>query len=147
MLAQDRAKELNRPLIVIGDPHNGFACSLFGKAYEGGDKMIDLFPCPKCMDDPNTIKGDLIEELESLEPDSCVIYTSCVLEYVPQIDEAIEQIERVAGSYENIFCVHVQPYCLTAYIYPYKFITKHSALLHVISKAPPYNKEFIYKSL
>jgi hypothetical protein len=146
-LAKKRAKALGKPLIVIGDPHNGLGCTIWGPKYDLGDVMIDLFPCKKCEKNKKTIKADMTEALKKFGSNSAVIYTSCVLEYVPEVEEAIAEIERVAGSHKNIFAVHVQPYCLTAFSYPYpKSIINHDGPSRVFLLAPPEYPKFVYKN-
>lgn len=147
LLAKKRAKETGRPLIVIGDPHNGFGTNMLGVSYGIGDYMIDMFPCKKCLKSPNTFAQDLIEALKTFKSDSCVIYTSCVLEFVPDMEGSIAEIFRVAGHHTNVFVVHIQPYCPVAYGYlcP-KSIIKHDGSRRVIKLAPPEFPTFIYKN-
>jgi ubiquinone/menaquinone biosynthesis C-methylase UbiE len=46
-----------------------------------------------------------------------VIFVSCVLEYVNNIDETIKELYRVSGSKDNLFVVCVNDKSLAAYIY------------------------------
>ncbi len=46
------------------------------------------------------------------------MFVSCVLEYVPDLEAALAEIARIAGSAENVFIVNVQPWTLTARLYP-----------------------------
>jgi len=110
--AQARAKELNKPLMVIGDPNNGDASKLHGAAYGCGDVCVDLTGCPHC---PNTIKAKLPNGLENIEDDSHVVFLSYVLEYVDDVERVIEEIKRVGG--ENVYALTLSPYQLTSYIY------------------------------
>lgn len=110
--AQARAKELNKPLMVIGDPNNGDSSKLLGARYGCGDVCVDLTGCPQC---PNTIKAKLPNGLEGTEDNSHVVFLSYVLEYVDDYKNAIEEIKRVGG--ENVYALTLSPYQLTAYLY------------------------------
>ena len=46
-IAQEKSKQTNKPLIVIGDPCNGFWNSIF-KTYNHGDLCLDINGCNKC---------------------------------------------------------------------------------------------------
>ena len=45
---------------------------------------------------------------------SAVVFVSCVLDYVADIDAALREISRIASSADNVFVVTVQPWTLTA---------------------------------
>ena len=45
--AQARARELGRPLVVVGDPHAGAWTSMM-PAYGCGDTCVDINGCPGC---------------------------------------------------------------------------------------------------
>lgn len=113
-----RSKKINKPLIVIGDPYYGKGSrfyNMFMKGYECGDVTVDLTGCPLC---PNGIKNDILSYLKSIKEDNTnVIFISCVLEYVDDIENVIKEINRVAGSSDNIFIVSVNKYTLAAYFY------------------------------
>jgi hypothetical protein len=47
-----------------------------------------------------------------------VVFVSCVLEYVGDLPAALREIQRIAGDLENIYIVTVQPWTLTASLYP-----------------------------
>lgn len=116
-LAKQRAKQLKKPLIVIGDPYNGKASrfySKFYKTYDCGDETVDLTGAPRC---PNGIKNDIYSYLKSKPQNYGVIFVSCVLEYVDNIDETIKELYRVSGSKDNLFVVRVNDKSLAAYIY------------------------------
>jgi hypothetical protein len=49
---------------------------------------------------------------------SVVVFISCVLEYVGDLPAALREIQRIAGDLENIYIVTVQPWTLTASLYP-----------------------------
>ncbi len=115
MAAMERAVTLNRRLVVIGDPDAGFHTRL-ARAYGCGDICVDLNGCPKC---PMTVVADITKgPIPELAPDSAVVFVSCVLEYVPDLDAALAEIARIAGGADNVFIVNVQPWTLTARLYP-----------------------------
>ena len=91
MSAMERAVALGRRLVVIGDPDAGMHT-----------RVADI------------TKGPIPE----LAADSSVVFVSCVLEYVPDLEAALTEIARIAGSADNVFIVNVQPWTLTARLYP-----------------------------
>ena len=114
-LAVDRATALGRPLVVIGDPDGGMHTRLL-RAYGCGDVCVDLSGCPKC---PMTIVADITKgPTPGIADDSSVVFVSCVLEYVTDLPAALAEIARMAGRPENVFIVTVQPWTLTARLYP-----------------------------
>ena len=115
MSAMERAAALGRRLVVIGDPDAGMHTRL-ARAYGCGDVCVDLNGCPKC---PMTIVADITKgPVPELAADSSVVFVSCVLEYVPDLEAALAEIARIAGSADNVFIVNVQPWTLTARLYP-----------------------------
>jgi len=50
--------------------------------------------------------------------DSAVVFVSCVLEYVSDPEAALHELRRMAGSPDNLFLVLVEPWTLTAVLYP-----------------------------
>lgn len=135
-LAKQRSIELSKPLVVIGDPTNGGGSKLWGKTYSGGDYCIDLTGCPNEKQSIN-IKGDVVQSLrENFKDNSSVIYVSCVLEYVENIEECISELKRVAG--DNMFIVTVSPYCLMSRFYFMK-LGDVSLSKNIIYSAPPYS--------
>ena len=113
--AIERAAALGRRLVVIGDPDAGMHTRLL-RAYGCGDVCVDLNGCPKC---PVTVVADITRgPIPDLADDSAVVFVSCVLEYVGDLDAALREIARIAGSPDNVFVVNVQPWTLTARLYP-----------------------------
>lgn len=110
-----RASELSRPLVVVGDPDAGAHTRLL-RAYGCGDLCVDLRGCPRCevMQAADLTQG----ALRGVADDSAVVYVSCVLEYVVDPEAALRELYRMAGSPENLFLVLVEPYSLTAALYP-----------------------------
>ena len=110
-----RASELGRPLVVVGDPDAGAHTRLV-RAYDCGDLCIDLHGCPKCqvMQAADLTAGPV----PGVSDDSAVVYVSCVLEYVSTLEAALRELNRMAGSPDNLFLVFVDPWSLTAALYP-----------------------------
>ncbi len=113
--AARRAAELGRPLVVIGDPDAGAHTRLV-RAYGCGDLCIDLHGCPKCrvMQAADLTQGPV----PGVADDSAVVYVSCVLEYVADPAAALGELFRMAGTPENLFIVFVDPWSMTAALYP-----------------------------
>ena len=86
------------------------------RAYDCGDLCVDLHGCPRC---PVVQAADLTAgPVPGVAADSAVVFVSCVLEYVADIDTAIAELQRMAGSPDNLFIATVQPWTLTAALYP-----------------------------
>ena len=113
--AARRAAELRRPLVVVGDPDAGAHTRLF-RAYDCGDLCIDLHGCPSCqaMQAADLTAGPV----PGIADDSAVVFVSCVLEYVSDPETALRELNRMAGSPDNLFLVFVEPWSLTAALYP-----------------------------
>lgn len=105
-LAKKEAERLGRPLVVIGAPDGGVT-----SGYDCGDVTIDLqsSACPK------SIQADITKRIP-LDDDSAVVFVSCVLEYVGDYEAAMREICRVSGG--HFYIVRVEPWTLTAYLYP-----------------------------
>lgn len=92
-LQGNNQKKINKPLIIVGDPHNGQGSYINAKLLMQGygyevmedEILIDLFPCKICKTKTNTMQGDLLEMLKGLKSDKFVIYVCLTLEYVPYI--------------------------------------------------------------
>jgi len=140
--AENRAIAIKKPLLVYGDPYNGKGSKLLNKFIKGygcGDETVDLTGCPKCK---NGVKSDMLEHLKTKESNSQVIFVSCVLEYLDNIEEVFKEMIRVSGGIENIFVVTVNQFSLFAYIYQ---DGNHSS--KNIIYAPPKFKNLSYKKL
>lgn len=113
--AARRALDLGRPLVVVGDPHAGAHTSLM-PAYGCGDLCIDLRGCPRC---ESYRAADITRgPIAGIADDSAVVFVSCVFEYVDDLEAARREIWRIAGDPTNVFAVTVQPWTLTAALYP-----------------------------
>ena len=73
--------------------------------------VIDIEPSA-C---PNFVQADICKKIP-LADNSAVIFVSCVLEYVSDVDAAMKELMRVSGG--NLFVARVEPWTLTAYLYP-----------------------------
>lgn len=116
--AKKRAKETGKKLLVIGDPYNGIASKSTGIDYSCGDVCIDLTGCPMC---PESIKGRLEDTIGKLNLDEYVVYISCVLEYVDDLEYINKFLDKV--NKKDLFVVNVEWYSFMAWFYPY-FLTK-----------------------
>jgi hypothetical protein len=111
--AVKRATELQRPLVVVGDPDAGLHTRIV-RAYGCGDVCVDLSGCPAC---PTALAADITKPLP-FPDNSVVVFVSCVLEYVGDLEAAYRELLRVAGDPKNLFVVTVQPLTFTATLYP-----------------------------
>lgn len=103
------AAKLNRPLVVVGAPDGGVTAG-----YGCGDIVVDLKETVLC---PRSIQADVTKKLP-MKDNSAVVFVSCVLEYVDNLDAAMCELLRVAGSKDRLFIVRVEPWTATAYLYP-----------------------------
>ena len=86
------------------------------RAYGCGDLCVDLRGCPLCQ---VVQVADLTAgPVPGVADDTAVVFVSCVLEYVRDAAAAVRELRRMAGSPENLFAVSVQPWTLTASLYP-----------------------------
>jgi hypothetical protein len=115
--AKERAKKTGKKLLVIGDPHNGIASKTTGCDYGCGDVCLDLTGCPNC---PVSIKGRLEDTIGTINLDEHIVFISCVLEYVDDLDFIKNHLDKMDQN--DLFVVNVEWYSLMAYFYPY-FIT------------------------
>src|SRR5271165_1020720 len=96
--AASLAKQLNKPLVVIGAPDLG---STPGPGT--GDLIVDIRPSKYS----NSIVCDITKGIP-LADNSCVVFVSCVLEYVNDYTSAAQEIQRVSGG--NYFIATVEPW-------------------------------------
>lgn len=122
--AEALAKRLGKPLVVVGAPDLG-ATSGPGC----GDLVIDIAPS-RC---PNSIQADICKQIP-LADDSCVVFVSCVLEYVDDAEAAMRELQRVSGG--NLYVCRVEPWTLTAYLYPGAKRTLKRDVLPTLSLPP-----------
>jgi hypothetical protein len=154
-LARRQSRETGRPLVIVGDPHNGIGSAFYkriignyGYEVDSEDILIDLHPCEVCRHNPRVYAMDLQEALKRLPDDSAVIFVSCTLEYIPDIRGCIVELGRVSGSTANLYINHIQTNTLTSYFYvgTYLFPGCYKTL-HRIFKAPPYHPTIVYETI
>ena len=114
-VAARRASKLHRPLVVVGDPDSGAHTRLY-RAYGCGDLCVDINGCPLCK--VVQVADITAGPVPGIADDSAVVFVSCVLEYVGDAAAAVAELRRIAGSPENFFDVSVQPWTITAALYP-----------------------------
>jgi hypothetical protein len=125
------ASSLGRPLVVVGAPDGGVTAG-----YGCGDVTIDLAETSSC---PHYLRADITQQIP-LASDSAVVFVSCVLEYVSNVDAALCELLRVAGSPARLFVVRVEPWTLTALLYPGAKRTIAEGQLPATCPAPPLPK-------
>ena len=113
--AARRAALLQRPLVVVGDPDAGAHTRII-RAYGCGDLCVDINGCPLCK--VVQVADITAGPVPGVADDSAVVFVSCVLEYVGDAAAAVHELRRMAGSPDNLFDVSVQPWTLTAALYP-----------------------------
>lgn len=100
------AKAFNRLLVVVGAPDRGVT-----GGYPCGDVTLDI-GSSTC---PHHLQVDITKGLPFAD-DSVVVFVSCVLEYVDELDAAMLELRRVSGG--RLWIARVEPWTLTAYLYP-----------------------------
>ncbi len=129
-LAKERSLFTNKPLLVVGDPYNGIASIITGVDYDCGDICADITGCPKC---PKTLKIKL-EDLVDYDLSKYIIYISCVLEYVDDIEKITNKLNQL--NKDDLYIVTVESYSLMAYFYPY-FLTNEQPPRNIITSTKP----------
>lgn len=111
-----RSHQTGKPLLVIGNPIGGATDRLIGESHGKGDICVDITGCGE---GSGNYKMKAHELLMNIPSDSCIIYSSMVLEYIEpdEIDKTIRQIKRVAGNKDNIFLIFIQQHSLNPYYY------------------------------
>lgn len=112
--ARAHSQRTGRPLLVVGDPDAGLHTALY-RAYGCGDVCVDLADCPKC---PRSHGVDLCADKIPLPNNGAIVFVGCTLEYVPAMEPAWRELLRVSGGPDAIYMATVQPWCLTAWLYP-----------------------------
>lgn len=110
--ARARARELGLPLIVVGAPRTGGVNPIFVD-YGCGELCLDLVGCEGC---EATMAGRLEDTLPLLPARRAVVFVSCTLEYVDDVELVWRELRRVAG--DELFVVTVEPWTLTAFFWP-----------------------------
>jgi hypothetical protein len=123
-----------KSLIVVGSPDRNLINTLVGRDYDCGDLCIDERGCPKCA---VQAVGDLLTVLPMLPSNSAVIFVADRLEYVDNMPAVLAELQRVSGG--DLFIVRVEPWTLTAFLYP--------GAKRRIFKAPPSADYVSWKAL
>lgn len=110
--AQARARELGKPLVVVGAPSGGFV-NILSTDYGCGDLCVDLEGCEGC---ERAAAGRAEDVLPFIPDGSAVVFVSCTLEYVDDVDLVWRELRRIAGT--DVFVVGVEPWSLTAFFFP-----------------------------
>jgi hypothetical protein len=115
--AKDKAKELNRELIVIGAPGGGFWNKVI-RGYGGEPKTPDG-KCPYICLDMNDCPGEVCSKkynlddtaLSEYEDDKYVVFESRCIEFSKGAEEAFDNAYRMSGGWlysvsspKSIFC-------------------------------------------
>jgi hypothetical protein len=79
--------------------------------YGCGDVSVDLADS-SC---PIHKRADITKRLP-FDDNSAVVFVACVLEYVDDYEAAMRELQRVSGG--QLYIVRVEPWTLTAYLYP-----------------------------
>lgn len=132
-LAQFRARDTGKRLIVVGDPDAGLINRFLGRDYDCGELCLDTKGCLSCS---NYGTGRIEDALTDLESNSAVIYVSMKLESVNDMDKALRELDRVAGG--DVYVVTVPPWTLTSLFYP--------GSRRQITKAPPDDGQFEWRA-
>lgn len=107
-MAQRKARETGKLLLVIGDPCPPWSNNYFwGAGYEGGDICIDANGAPTANGDESCkVQGWLPECLRHIPNNSVVIFESEVIIYIPhdKIALAMFEFKRISGG--DIYACH-----------------------------------------
>jgi hypothetical protein len=114
--AKQRAAELGRPLIVLGDPDASVLNHFLGRSWQCGDICIDPKGCGGCIGGEE-VQADPIQYLSTLGDNSAVIFDGgSTITTVENGVALAEQMQRVAGP--NVFISADGPWTLTAFLAP-----------------------------
>ena len=102
-MAQRRARETGKPLLVVGNPTGGWL-NRFVQGYGCGNACVDVNGC-ECPNGGVSVKADLLASLRGLRSNSVVAFESEVLQYVDDIREVVAELGRVTGG--DVFAVHL----------------------------------------
>lgn len=105
--AKVHARAVGKPLLIVGAPDLG---STKGPL-SADDLVIDI----RQSGAPNAIRADITKRIP-LPNDSVVVFVSCVLEYVTDLNAAMRELRRVAR--DRIYVCRVQPWTMAGFFYP-----------------------------
>jgi hypothetical protein len=124
--AAAKAKELGKPLVVLGDPDAGLIHHFLGRDYQCGTICVDPQGCGACT--TQQIAGNVTMALQSMGANSAVIFDGGgVFPFADDGYELANQIKRVAG--QNVYMFDVGRWTLTSWFEPKRKRT--------LSDAPP----------
>lgn len=134
-LAEARAKETGKKLLVIGDPHaDNYA---FGVDYGCGDVCMDINDCSKC---PNGVAYDINGGFSGTANNSLVVFISCTLEYVADAHAVYGELVRISGG--DVFVVTLEPYSFKTLFAKNLGYSKFSRKWRIL-KSPPNDPTFV----
>jgi len=142
--AQQRARELDRTLVVFGDPSVGVSNLILGRDYTCGDICIDTQGCSICKD--VSVSRSIVDVLPDIPTDSCVTFVSGVLSFVDDahIEKVIYDLQRVSGP-GNLFVVEESPRNVWMWAYP-SFFFGHGRYRRCFTDYPPDGTQFSWIS-
>lgn len=111
--AKRRAQELDRPLLVLGDPDSGLMNHMLGRQWQCGDICVDPKGCGIC---PDWVQGPPQQVLEEMEPDSVVVYDPGAFARAENGSAFLDQVARVSGG--HVFMADAGAWTLTAFLGP-----------------------------
>jgi hypothetical protein len=99
-----------------------------------------------CTNCSKQIKGDIIDIIPKMKSNSYVIFISCVLEFIKDLDYLYNELKRVSGN--DLYIVYVKkPIIYNNLFNGYYDNNTFFKFVNYIYSAPPYEKEFKYYKL
>lgn len=135
--ALNRATNLGRPLIVLGDPDGGLIHHMLGRDFQCGMICIDPKGCGSC-GGTQEIADDPIHALSTMQSNSAVIYDSGLFAFTDDGYKLAEQLVRVSGGAGNLFMFDVPRFTLTSWL--------ESKRKRVLVSAPPAGSMISWKN-
>lgn len=141
--AQQRAKEIDRTLVVFGDPNAGVSSLILGRDYTCGDICIDKGGC-YCQE--VSVPRSIPDVLSDIPTDSCVVFVSGVLSFVEDahIEKVLYDLQRISGP-GNLFVVEESPRNIWMWAYP--AFLGHGRYRRSFTAYPPDDTEFAWFSI
>lgn len=115
--AKQRAEELGRPLVVLGDPDAGLLNRALGRAWQCGNITIDPRGASAC-DGPQqqSIQGQPEDVLREMPAGSAVIYDSGLFAKSDKPQALAVEMQRVSGG--EVYMSDAGPWTLAAFFEP-----------------------------
>jgi hypothetical protein len=123
----------NTPLLVIGALDRGSLSSKIGQllnlTYKHGDFCLDINGC-SCK---NSIKEDIYIFLKKQKSKSFIIFISCVLDYIDNIDLVFKEIKRVSDDNFKIVYINnlIEFNFLGSYYENNKFLKRKNRIIKI----------------